>query len=463
MATTQRAETAGRGTGWGTEPPPRPRGGRLSLPRVSVRRLLLRFILTGLAGLVILAALTAYVSREVGTSQAIDEARRIGWITGKGIVEPAITPALLRGDQRALTAMDDLVREKVLRGSLVRTKIWSADGRVIYSDERRLIGQRFGLDDHALQVLGGADAHAEVSDLSSPENRFEPRGSKLLEVYSQIETPQGQKLLFEPYFSYNAVTDSGRRLWLSFAPVVLGSLVLLQLLQIPLAWALARRLRGVQDERERLMRHAIDSSDAERRRIASDLHDGTVQDLAGVSFALTAATRRAAAGTGEIDRTTIADAAGRIRTAITSLRSLLVEIYPADLEEAGLESALSDMVARLPGRGIEPTVEVTMPDRDLSHETLALIYRSAQEIVRNAVRHAEATHLWLRVEPFENGLCLEVEDDGRGFDPRDVADAPLGGHVGLRVLGDLVAEAGGRVELASAPGRGTVVRVEVPE
>jgi two-component system, NarL family, sensor kinase len=443
------------------------RGGGIVLPAVSVKRLMLRFILTGLASLVILAAVTAYMSRRVGTEEAVREARRISWVTGKGIIEPSITPALLRGDPQALAEMQDRVRDKVLLGSLVRVKIWAPDGRIIYSDEQRLIGERFELDSGAREALASDAGHAEISDLSSPENRYEPRGSQLLEVYTPIVTPSGQKLLFEPYFSYNAVTESGRRLWLSFAPVVLGALLLLQLLQIPSAWSLARRLRQGQEERERLMRHAIDSSDAERRRIASDLHDGTVQDLTGVSFALTAASRRAgtdAAGTRtEIDPEIITDAAGRVRGAITSLRSLLVEIYPPNLEEAGLESALTDMVARLPARGIEPHVDVELPATEPSARTSALIYRSAQEIVRNVVSHADATQLWLRVRPADGGLRLEIEDNGKGFDPEAAVEAQAEGHVGLRVLGDLVAEAGGQVELASAPGRGTVIVVQVPE
>jgi signal transduction histidine kinase len=442
------------------------RSGGIALPAISVKRLMLRFVLTGLAGLVILAAVTAFMSRRVGTSEAIDEAGRIGLVTGRGIIEPAIGPGLLRGDEGAIAAMDRLVRDQVLHGSLVRVKIWSADGRVLYSDERRLIGRRFTLQADALEVLAGGAVHAGLSDLAGPENRYETPGSRLLEVYAPIDGPSGQRLLYEPYFSYSAVTESGRRLWLSLAPVVLGALLLLQILQIPLALSLARRLRAGQEERERLMRHAIESTDGERRRIASDLHDGTVQDLAGVSFALTAASRRAGVDADgartEIDPQTINDAARRVRAAITSLRSLLVEIYPPNLEEAGLESALSDMVARLPARGIEPSVDVELPATGLPPETLALVYRCAQEAVRNAVQHADADRLWLRVHPVEGGLRLEVEDDGHGFDPRATADAQAAGHVGLRVLGDIVAEAGGTVELASAPGRGTVVVVKVP-
>ena len=72
---------------------------------------------------------------------------------------------------------------------------------------------------------------------------------------------------------------------------MLGALILLALIQLPLAWQLARRVRRTQDEREKLLRHAIEASDVERRRIARDLHDGVVQDLAAVSYSLSAAAR----------------------------------------------------------------------------------------------------------------------------------------------------------------------------
>jgi two-component system NarL family sensor kinase len=444
---------------------PRPARG-LALPRVSVGKLMLRFALTGLAALAILAAVTAVVSRRMGTSQAVDEARRIAALATKGVVEPAITPGLLAGDPAAHFAFDRVVRSGVLQGSLRRVKLWSGDGRIVYSDEPRLIGEVFPFDADKVAALNGGPAEAEVSDLAGPENRFEKPGTKLLEVYTPAVGPGGEKLLFETYFSYGAVTDSGRRLWQSFAPVVLGALLLLQLFQLPLAWSLARGLRRGQEERERLLWHAVDSSDAERRRIASDLHDGTVQDLAGVSLTLSAAARRAdgprdAAG-GQADSEVLTNAAFRVRSAIASLRSLLVDIYPPDLDEKELEPVLSDLVARLDARGITPHVSVNLADRPIATDSKALVYRCAQELVRNTVRHSGASHLWLTVSTLENRLILEVADDGRGFDPRDGIGVSPDGHVGLRVLADLVAEVGGEVAVASAPGKGTSTRVEVP-
>ena len=190
-------------------------------------------------------------------------------------------------DSAALDEVHTAIKNLVLQGSLVRVKIWSEDGTIIYSDEPRLIGQQFDLGDDELAVLLNGGQGAEVSDLSEPENQYETE-SKLLEVYTHAETESGTPLLFETYFRYSGVTDVGQQLWSQFAPITLGALIVLELVQIPLAWSMARRLHASQQDQERLLRAALDASDTERRRIASDLHDGVVQELAGVSLALAA-------------------------------------------------------------------------------------------------------------------------------------------------------------------------------
>src|SRR5205814_387613 len=119
---------------------------------------------------------------------------------------------------------------------------------------------------------------------------------QLLEVYVPVRATDGRPLLFEAYLRSSAVSASGRRLWLAFAPALLGGLLLLQLVNLPLARSLAGRLRRAQGERETLLHEALEASQNERRRIAADLHDGVVQDLVGTSYALSAHAARLAAG-----------------------------------------------------------------------------------------------------------------------------------------------------------------------
>jgi two-component system, NarL family, sensor kinase len=432
---------------------------RKEFPPVSVSRLVARFTLAGVIAVAILVIGLAWVSRRAGTSQAIDEAERVTRIVARGVVEPALQDGLLEGDPAALADLDGLVREAVLVGSLVRVKMWAADGTVVYSDESRLIGQTFEMDDEHLVAFTNGLTEAEVSSLDQPENVLEQDDSRLVEVYTGVKTPDGTPLLFEAYFQYDAVVASGRRIWRDVVPVAIGALVLLELVQIPAAWSLARRLRRGQRQRETLLQHAVDASDTERRRIARDLHDGVVQDLAGVSFALGAAARAP-----EVPASTQAvldDSARAVRDSIGSLRSLLVEIYPPNLESEGLPSALNDLLARYAGRGIGTDLHVGFDDR-ISMRAESLLYRSAQEALRNVATHAAASNVAVSVDRLGETVVMEVNDDGRGFDPKTMRQAGSTGHVGLQGVMDLVAEAGGKVEVRSALGKGTVVRVEVP-
>ena len=124
-----------------------------------------------------------------------------------------------------------------------------------------------------------------------------------------------------------------------FAPALAAALLLLWLVQLPLAWSLSQRLRQRQREREALLQRAIDSSALERRRIAQHLHDGVVQDLAGVSYALSATGERLEQAGPAAAAEVVRDSAAATRRAV-QLRALLIGIYPPSLQRSGLEAAV---------------------------------------------------------------------------------------------------------------------------
>jgi signal transduction histidine kinase len=426
--------------------------------RVSTTRLLLRYVVTAVVSLVVVALVTAFIARRIGTSQAIDDADRVAALTAGSTLEPALDDGIVTMDPASIERLDAVVRSQLIGGSLVRVKLWSGDGTIVYSDESRLIGQRFGLEDDELALLANGGTDAGLSDLSEPENRFEDSATELLEVYVPVHTPDGTPLLFEAYFRYNGVAEAGRRVWLRFAPVLLGGLVLVTLLQIPSAMTLARRLRRTQRQREALLRAAIESTDAERRRIATDLHDGVVQDLAGVAFSLGAAARETDVSGGDGDK--LRHASDEVRDAVRSLRSLLVEIYPPSLAESGLESALSDLAARVGARGIDTAVVVDDSVGELDQDTTRLLYRTAQEGLRNVVAHADASRVDVTLARRDGIAVLEVADDGAGIEGDDVP-APEG-HIGLKGLAGLASTMGASLMIDTTPGRGTTLRLEVP-
>ena len=428
---------------------------------VRVRRPVARAVATfALAGLIALAgvAIATYgVSRHAGTDAAVRDVRRDTGILARTAIEPALTDSLLAVDHSAVIAMDGEVRSRVLDHDLVRVKLWREDGTIVYSDEPRLIGTSYQLAEDDLAVFHTGAAAAGVSDLSRPENRFERSFGKLLEVYQPVHSPGRQTLLFETYFRYDAVTAGGRRAWRDFFPIMLVALVALEALQLPLAWSMARRVRAGQQRQDVLMRRAVEASDAERRRIARDLHDGVVQDLASVSYSL-------ASIEGKVDdagREALHEAAMGTRRSIRALRSLLVEIYPPSLRDAGLRVALSDLAAPLGARGIDTDVELP-DDLRFPPDVEALLYRAAHEAVRNVVAHAGAQHVHIRLSRPDHRAVLDIDDDGVGFDARASVQRPAKGHVGLRVLTELVADAGGSVDVMSRPGEGTRIHLEVP-
>ena len=427
--------------------------------RVSVLWLVVRFTLAGLLVMAVLATVIAALARQSGTEHAIESAQQVAWVTARGIAEPRLTDDVLAGDPVALTEFNVAMRQYVIQGSLVRVKLRDAQGRIIYSDESRLIGQTFALHEEAQNALQRRQIYSEVSDLTRPENEFEREFRKLLQVYVGIQSTSQEPLLFEASFRYDAVALAGQAQWRKYAPPTLAGLLALQLVQIPFAWSLARRLQRQQDDRQRLLQHAIDASDAERRRIAADLHDGVVQVLTGLTYALDAA--RLGPPNSSRDADLIRTTAAQLRVSIGELRSLMIDIYPPNLEEEGLPASLTGLATDLERFGLEVQLDVDQT-ATLPIATSSVLFRCAQEILRNVAAHSDARAVQLSATFDGSTARLVVDDDGRGFDEADLAERLADGHLGLRSLGDLVAESDGEFTVRSAPGQGTRAEVVVP-
>jgi signal transduction histidine kinase len=424
-------------------------------PAESVARPVAQFAAASLIAVALLGLIGVGLIRGVGREEAIRDAREVTRLAALRVVEPQVAPGLLRGDPAAVERVDQAARALLdQEEGIARIRIWRADGTIIYSDVAEQINTRFRLGADEMKILREGGAAAEVSELDRAENEHERGEDALLEVYLQIRAPTGEPLLFESYQRFSSVTEDTQRLFIALLPAALGGLVVLALLQLPLAWSMARRLQAGRREREALLRRALDASVDERRRIAADLHDGVVQELAAVAFNLAAAAQRDAPP--EV-RGALEEGAARARQSMRQLRTLVVDIYPPDLHRAGLTAALSDLVDGVRSRSIVPSVHVP-DDLRLPTDVEELLFRSAQEAVRNVVNYAEAEHLHVAVERVNGHAVLEVRDDGRGFDPAEVPE----GHLGLRLLADAAAESGGRLAVDSTPGEGTRLRLEVP-
>jgi signal transduction histidine kinase len=196
----------------------------------------------------------------------------------------------------------------------------------------------------------------------------------------------------------------------------------------------------------------------ERNRLARDLHDSLVQKLFGVVLAAKSAStlleRDAGQARAQVDR--LGELA---QDAIAELRSLVFQLRPAAIETEGLAAALRKHVEVL--RRVHPIrleLELAGTPR-LRPEVDEEVFRIAQEALHNALRHARAKRIWVRLEENGRGLGLSVADDGVGFDPG--AAALRARRLGLTSMEERARELGGRLEIESAPGAGTSVRLEV--
>jgi signal transduction histidine kinase len=410
--------------------------------------------------LVVLVALLGFTARQAGTAQAIESARQETFATARGVVEPRLNTGVITGRRSALSAFDEAMQRYVLKDELVRVKLWDSHGRIVYSDEPRLIGARFPLDLQERAVLRSTgSSESQVSDLNQSENRFETAYRDLIDVYVGVQAATGERLLFEVYYRAQVVADAGRAAWRQVAGPSIVALLALELALVPLAWSLVRRNQRQQRERVQLRRQALQARDLERRRLAGELHDGVVQDLTAINYALEWL-RLGGAPPGRRDEV-IAESASQLRGSIGALRTLMVDIYPPNLAEQGLGSALAGLAEGLERAGMDVQLE-TAEAECLPPAATALIFRVAQEAVRNVATHSGAREVVITAGRRDGQATLVVDDNGQGFDEARLQERISSGHFGLRSMGDLMAASGGMLRVRATPGRGTKVMVEVP-
>ena len=205
------------------------------------------------------------------------------------------------------------------------------------------------------------------------------------------------------------------------------------------------------EELQRSRQRLVTSQDETRRRLERDLHDGAQQRLVTLSLDLRMARARADAS-GDVELTTRLDAAEQeLARSLAELRELARGIHPAILTQNGLGAALRSLAER----SAVPVELRSAPERRLPPEIEATAYFFVSEALANVTKHAEASRAWIAAEDGGERLTIEVRDDG-------VGGAALNGGSGLRGLADRVEAVGGRVDVRSDPGEGTVVRAEIP-
>jgi signal transduction histidine kinase len=205
------------------------------------------------------------------------------------------------------------------------------------------------------------------------------------------------------------------------------------------------------------LRRSIAAAEAERRRWARELHDETLQALAGLKVLLSGASRLDDAGP---MRAAMNEATEQLGRDIDALRSLIAELRPAALDELGLEPALATLAQRTATTtGLEFHTEIDLAGGDrLAPELETTVYRIVQEALTNVGKHARASTVSLSVRRVDHELLIAVADDGTGFDPH----ATSGGGFGLMGMRERVELAGGELCVERGEHDGTVVLARLP-
>ena len=428
--------------------------------RAFVRSELRRFVFWSAVTLLVLVVASVVIGSKIAKDSALQEARLRGATIADTVAAPLVDRGVRRGDLDSTANLDRVMRARMADGDLSRVKLWSQDGTVLWSDDSVLVGRRFVLEPDVKALFGTRRATAELSDLSKAENVEERDQGELLEVYTGTRDADDEPLVFEAYLSTTRMRSDQRRIVLDILPLAIGGLLLFQVTVLPLAVSLARRVQEGESERVRIMRQALLMATQERRRIADDLHDGVIQDLAGLSYAMPEVQKHLpetveAAGAREaVMRTTEV-----LRRDVAALRSMLVDIYPPDLQGAGLESAVRDLARQAMDAGVE--VELQLPEECAeSLDASRLAYRVVREGLRNVVKHAGPATALVVVRNERERIRVEVRDDGIGIP--EPMNPPQEGHLGLVLLRDTLQDFGGTLVVRPAPTGGTVLEAIFP-
>jgi two-component system, NarL family, sensor kinase len=375
---------------------------------VSRRGAVSQFAMSSAALLVVVAVIGALALKHLATGEALSDAKSVTVAVSHSVLRQQVTPGVLNGDPAALAALDRTVHESVLGRPIVRVKVWTPHGRIVYSDAHALIGHTFALPDDLREAMADRAVRADVSDLSRPENRLERGEGRLVEVYLPLRLENGGLVMVEAYHPAGQIDAASHRIWRTFLPMLLGLLLALAAAQIPLVWTQARRARADARDREELAREAERSLQDERRRIARELHEGVAQDLAGAAYELHAAATLPAGVPEDELRGALGRGADVCRRTMTRMRDLLTDLRAEEHRVQDLHSAIEAISQPLRDAGVEVILGLAV-SRPLPADTALLVHRAAREILLDIRRRGDVSLLTVKLEDRGDDVTLTVD------------------------------------------------------
>ena len=420
-------------------------------------------LVTAALAFVVVGSGAVIVARGIARDDALAEAERSARTVADAMFVPAL-PRAIAGDPIVIAQLNRAIDARRRSGAMVRVKVWSRNGTILYSDVRSIIGKHFVPSQDVTDVIDHQRSHTDLSNLDAAENVTETNAfDRLVEVYTPITLANGTRLAIEIYSTDARVVAAEHELTTKLVPFALGSLVVILLAQLPLSMWLVRRVSGAQQERSRLLRNTLIASRRERQTIARELHDGVVQDLAGAGYAVSALASALPDDASPSTRKTLDRVSSAMQESVSRLRTVMVDIYPPDLNGDGLSSAIEELAERLRAQDVDVDIDLDIDVEahgEPSPEVAATLYRCAREGLANVAKHANAQYVTLTLDGDENTVTLRLQDNGVGFVPTN--DRRQDGHLGLQLIRDAAADLGGHMDLTSSPGTGTTLIMRLP-
>lgn len=453
---------------------------RLSLARQFI---LASFVVLLASGL----TLASWASREIEEG-VLHRTAAISSLYVDGVVSPHLQSlrwrTYLNADEYA--ALDRIVSQSRFGERIVSLKVWAPDGRIIYSRDRELVGQVFPIEGGlADAVRGGVTAH--LSDLNDIENSLERRSySQLLEVYIPVreestrEGSESQIIAVTEFYQLpdellGEIAAARSRSW-GIVAIITGTMfVLLTGIVKRGSDTIASQQRELQKKVGELssllgenaaltlrVRQAAQRTSALNeqalRRISADLHDGPGQALALGLLRIDALHEQNSRSGTECQDVVLVQRA--MRDALDEIRAISSGLRLPGLQELTVADVAQRVTRDHARRGGAPVSLHLGPlpgDAPLAHKIA--LYRSIQEALSNATRHAEGAEVHVSVGCDSDELTLAVQDRGPGF---DVAESGARGRLGLVGMRERAELLGGSFRVDSAPGRGTTVEIRWP-
>jgi hypothetical protein len=444
-----------------------------------------QFLLVSLVLVVVGGAALAWVLGQLIETSAINRTTSVTALYVESFVQPELQSLATNSTltQPEIDSLQNLLDNTPLRQRIVTFRIWSTDGRILYSPIPDLIGRVFPMEGDRGRAAQGAIS-GDISNLTDPENVYErQKWSHLLEIYLPVRATGSSLIIavaeiYQDPDELEAEVNNDRLMAWGFVAAV-ALLAYLALASV-VHQGNERIIRQDSELRERVrqlstlldqnavlhdkLRGSASRTTAlnelERRRIGSDLHDGPSQALAFAMLRLDAVeSRLEKAGHGaDPDLESVRSALG---IALGEMRGIAEGLRMPELEKAAPVEIVRRAVADHERRsGTTVVVDTDGIPGAAPLATKIALYRILSEALSNATRHGGGAEVMVRARDTGDGYLLaEVADAGRGF---DVLQRTRKGHLGLTGMRERAELLGGRLELESGRGSGTKVRAFLP-